>query len=60
MLDRAGFGSVNQIEISGMDNKSDEELKKELELLLNQNIIDVTPTNVEKEDILEKTNNVAV
>jgi len=60
LLDRAGFNAVNQIEITGMDKKSDEDLKKELEILLNQNIIDVTPTNVEKEDILEKTNNVAV
>jgi len=59
LLDRAGFGSVNQVEITGMDKKTDEELKKELELLLNQNIIDVTPTNVEKDDILEKSNNTA-
>jgi phage terminase small subunit len=43
LLDRAGFNTVNQIEISGMDKKSDEELKEELNRLLNANIIDVTP-----------------
>ena len=49
LLDRAGFNAINQIEISGMDKKSDEELKEELNRLLNANIIDVTPktaTNV--------------
>ena len=49
LLDRAGFNAINQIEISGMDSKSDEELKEELNRLLNANIIDVTPktaTNV--------------
>jgi adenosylmethionine-8-amino-7-oxononanoate aminotransferase len=43
LLDRAGFNAINQIEISGMDKKSDEELKEELNRLLNANIIDVTP-----------------
>ena len=60
LLDRAGFNTVNQIEISGMDKKSDEELKEELNRLLNANIIDVTPevaTEVETRAILEKTNN---
>ena len=63
LLDRAGFNTVNQIEISGMDKKSDEELKEELDRILNANIIDVTPdssTSVEEEAILEETNNTAV
>jgi len=44
LLDRAGFTAVNQININGMDSKSDEELKEELNKLLNANIIDVTPS----------------
>ena len=50
LLDRAGFNAINQVEISGMDRKTDDELKEELNRLLNANIIDVTPetaTNVE-------------
>jgi adenosylmethionine-8-amino-7-oxononanoate aminotransferase len=47
LLDRAGFGSISQIEISGMDKKTDKELEAELEMLLSQNIIDVTPVKVE-------------
>ena len=43
LLDRAGFNTVSQIEISGLDKKSDEELQEELNRLLNANIIDVTP-----------------
>lgn len=48
LLDRAGFNAINQIEVSGIDKKSDEELKEELNRLLNANVIDITPsTNVE-------------
>lgn len=49
LLDRAGFGAIHQLEVSGLDKKTDEELEKELEMLLSQNIIDVTPTKVETE-----------
>ena len=62
LLDRAGFNAINQIEISGMDKKSDEELKEELDRLLNANIIDITPessTSVEDEAILAESNNTA-
>jgi DNA-binding CsgD family transcriptional regulator len=62
LLDRAGFNAINQIEISGLDKKSDEELKEELDRLLNANVIDVTPessTSVEDEAILAESNNTA-
>ena len=62
LLDRAGFNAVNKFQFNDMDKKSDEELQVELDRLLGQNIIDVTPevaTNVEEEAILEKTDNTA-
>jgi len=62
LLDRAGFNAVNKFQFNDMDKKSDEELQIELDRLLGQNIIDVTPevaTNVEEEAILEKTDNTA-
>ena len=62
LLDRAGFNAVNKFQFNDMDKKSDEELQVELDRLLGQNIIDVTPevaTNVEEESILEKTDNTA-
>jgi len=43
LLDRAGYTAVSQINLTGMDNKSDEELKIELDKLLNSNVIDVSP-----------------
>ena len=62
LLDRAGFNAVNKFQFNDMDKKSDEELQVELDRLLGQNIIDLTPevaTNVEEEAILEKTDNTA-
>lgn len=62
LLDRAGFNAVNKFQFNDMDKKSDEELQVELDRLLGQNIIDVTPevaTNVEEEAVLEKTDNTA-
>ena len=45
LLDRAGYSAISHLEINNMDNKSDEELKKELEKYIGGNVIDVTPTH---------------